>query len=141
MDEGSDVARLTSIEAVLYRYALAYDGDDIDGAVDCFDSDGVMWASSRARPARGHAALKLMLGEARDGRRARGEQPRHLLNNVLVDVAADGRSARVTSYMTLILSRDGSCLVDCTGVYEDRLGLMPDGWKFVERRLRFDGAP
>ena len=42
--------------------------------------------------------------------------------------------------MSLLLRGAAGSSVDCTGVYEDRLTRIPEGWRFAERFLRFDSA-
>jgi hypothetical protein len=128
------------VETLLYRYAHAYDSDDIDGAVACFLPDGLMRVSSRPEPVRGHDELKSFLSAARQARHDAATQPRHLVTNVLVDVAADGASARARAYMSLLLSGFSGLVLDCAGVYEDTLRRTAEGWRFAERFLRFDSA-
>jgi 3-phenylpropionate/cinnamic acid dioxygenase small subunit len=126
------------VEAVLYRYAHAYDAGDIDAAVACFLPDGVMRVSARSEPVSGREQLTVFFAAARQARRAAGTQPRHLISNVLVSFDKDGSTARSWAYMSLLLSGVTGSAVACTGVYEDRLHRTSDGWQFAERFLRFD---
>lgn len=128
------------VEAVLYRYAHAYDAGDIDAAVACFLPDGVMRVSLRSEPVTGHEQLTRFFTAAREARRDAHTQPRHLVSNVLVEIGEDGTTARSRAYMSLLLRGAAGSSVDCTGVYEDRLTRIPEGWRFAERFLRFDSA-
>jgi ketosteroid isomerase-like protein len=128
------------VEALLYRYAHAYDMGDIDAAVACFLPDGVMRVFTRPEPVTGREQLTAFFAAARQARRDAGTQPRHLVSNVLVDLGEDGATVRSRAYMSLLLTGMAGSRVDCTGVYEDRLRRTPEGWRFAERFLRFDSG-
>lgn len=137
----SDMTALREVESTLYRYARAYDEGDVGGAVDTFLAYGVMSVSTMPAPVTGRDALTAFFTSARDARRAAGAQPRHVLSNVEVELDPTGRSAHARAYMSLLLTDAHGTGVACTGVYDDQLVLTPEGWRFSERRLRFDVAP
>lgn len=128
-----------AIEDTIIRYAWAYDENEIDAAVDVFlDGATLEVANSGLAPAVGKEAIRAFLADAREGRAARGEQPRHLVNNVRILEVGAGR-ATVLSYMTLMVTdADGSARVDCAGTYLDSLVAVDEGWKLENRRISFD---
>ncbi|HET6506981.1 MAG TPA: nuclear transport factor 2 family protein [Baekduia sp.] len=131
-----------AIAELLHRYAWTYDAGDVAGAVACFVEEGTLTTVVAGEEAavRGQAELEAFLGAARGARAERGEQPRHLVTNVVVSLEDDGAAPRVEAYMTLILTGADGARVECTGVYEDRVVETPDGWRFRSRHLRFDRA-
>jgi ketosteroid isomerase-like protein len=109
------------IEDVVIRFAWAYDAGDIPAAAAVFAEDATLEVSvPDVPPAHGREAIAAFVGQARAGRATRGEQPRHLVNNVRI-VGHDRGTVDAVSYMTLVLTRaDGTSLVDCAGTYTDR---------------------
>ena len=78
------------------------------------------------------------MGEARAARAARGEQPRHLVNDVRI-VDRNGGAVNAVSYMTLVLTKtDGTSIVDCAGTYTDRFVEVDGRWLIAARRITFD---
>jgi uncharacterized protein (TIGR02246 family) len=133
-----------AVAELLARYAHAYDAGDVAGAAACFTADGTMTTTppgGDAPAARGRDELEAFFGAARAARAARGEQPRHLVSNVVVSVADHGASALVKAYMTLVLSDADGVRIDATGVYEDRVVATADGCRFATRHLTFDRPP
>ncbi len=123
-----------------YRYAWAYDSFDADGFVASFAPDGtlaVVAADGQTRVT-GHAALRDFFAKARGHRKKLGQQPRHMIANVVVD-ATDGKTATAKCYMTLVLTgSDGIAVVDHAGRYLDTLALIEGRWRFTERRILMD---
>lgn len=128
-----------AIEDVIIRYAWAYDEQEVEEAAALFTEDGTLEVSAPGvAPAVGRAAIAAFLGAARAGRAARGEQPRHLVDNVRI-VATDEDGAEVVSYMTLVLTHaDGRATVDCAGTYADRFVREDGRWRIRSRRIGFD---
>jgi len=128
-----------AIEDVIIRYAWAYDEGEVEVAAGLFTADGTLEVSvPGVAPAVGREAISGFLGAAREGRRERGEQPRHLVNNVRIVASAAGE-AQVVSYMTLVVTHaDGRAVVDCAGTYTDRFVLEENVWKLARRRIDFD---
>lgn len=128
-----------AIEDVFIRYASAYDEQEVEAAAALFTEDGTLQVSTAGVPlAAGREAIAAFLGAARAARAARGEQPRHLVDNVRV-VASDGETADVVSTMALVLTHaDGSTTLDCAGTYTDRLVQRDGRWWFASRRIAFD---
>jgi hypothetical protein len=129
----------TEVEDVIVAYAWAYDENQVEDAAALFTDDGRLEVSAPGiAPAVGPAAIAAFLGAARAARAARGEQPRHLVNNVRV-VGSTPDEAHVLSYMTLVLTHpDGSAAIDCAGTYTDRFVRVDGVWKIVSRTITFD---
>ena len=128
-----------AIEDTIIQYAWAYDENRIGAAVDAFvDGATLEVANSDLPPAVGKEAIHAFLAGAREGRAARGEQPRHLVNNVRI-LEADAERATAVSYMTLVVTHaDGVAKVDCAGTYTDELVAVDGAWKLATRRISFD---
>lgn len=128
-----------TIEDVVIRFAWAYDEGDIAAAADVFAEDATLEVSvPGVASARGRAAIAAFVGEARAARAARGEQPRHLVNNVRI-VDRVGDVVHAVSYMTLVLTKaDGTAIVECAGTYTDRFVDVDGHWLISARRIAFD---
>jgi 3-phenylpropionate/cinnamic acid dioxygenase small subunit len=128
-----------AIEDLIVRYAWAYDELEFESLGELFVEDATFEMSAPGvAPARGREAIVSFLHAARAGRAARGEQPRHLVNNLRVVEVSEG-VAHVVSYMTLVVTTpDGRAVVDCAGTYHDRLVEVDGAWMFAARQLTFD---
>lgn len=127
------------IEKLIIAYAWAFDEQDFDGVAALFVEDATFELSTPGvPPAVGLAAIVSLLAQARGARAARGEHPRHLVNNVRVIEASDD-AAHVVSYMTLMVTdADGVTAVALGGTYDDRLVAVEGRWMFASRRITFD---
>lgn len=128
-----------TIENVVIRFAWAYDAGDIEAAAAVFAEDATLEVSvPGVPPAHGREAIAAFLGKARAARTARGEQPRHLVNNLRI-VAGDAGTVHAVSYMTLVLTRaDGTSVVDCAGTYTDTYTEVDGRWLIATRLITFD---
>jgi uncharacterized protein (TIGR02246 family) len=128
-----------TIEDVVIRFAWAYDEGDIPAAAEVFAEDATLEVSAPGvPPARGRKAIAAFVGEARAARAARGEQPRHLVNNVRI-IERGGGAVHAVSYMTLVVTKaDGTAIVDCAGTYTDRFVELDGRWLLAARRIAFD---
>ena len=128
-----------TIEDVVISFAWAYDRGDIEAAAAVFAEDATLEVSvPGVAPAHGREAIAAFVGDARAARAARGEQPRHLVNNVRI-VADDGDTVHAVSYMTLVLTRaDGTSVVDCAGTYTDSYTQVDGRWLIATRLITFD---
>ena len=127
------------IEDVLVRYAWAFDEDDFDTMRTLFTEHGTFEVSEATVDViRGPEAIIAFQKTAREARAGRGEQPRHLVNNVrIVEVEADAVTA--VSYMTLVITlADGTSKVALAGTYNDRLVREGGAWRIATRQLTFD---
>ena len=142
------------IEQTIFRYALAYDKNDMDMLVSCFAEDGVLITPAGAaqhhelrkddvafmggtEPVRGLTAIRAFQAKARNRRSELGHQPRHAITNVRIEHTASGVS--VTSYLTLFITQsDGKSFLDHTGLYLDQMVEVHGQWKIKERRISID---
>jgi 3-phenylpropionate/cinnamic acid dioxygenase small subunit len=127
------------IENVIIRYAWAYDEDRFDEMAALFTPDATFDVSEPSiSTIHGVDAIVAFQRTAREGRAARGERPRHLVNNVWI-IESDDTAATAISYMTLAVTyADGSAGIALTGTYDDRFLRTATGWKIAARRLEFD---
>jgi ketosteroid isomerase-like protein len=122
------------------EYVWANDRGDVDAILDCFVPDGVFWTNSGADAVVGRPALREFFARAQAYRAGLGQQPRHLVGNLLVE-RADGRVV-ARAYMTLVVTEaDGTAGIACTGWYRDSIVRSDGRWRFAERRLTFDSVP
>ena len=78
------------------------------------------------------------MDEKREIFRRAGEQPRHMLANVVVEQHSDD-DASSRCYMTMMVtSSDGGVYAHHAGRYLDRLVRVGDRWLFSERLIRVD---
>ena len=127
------------ITALVYRYAELLDGGDIDGVVALFDratwrsgaTGAVLRTPTEVRAVYDHIALY-------DGI----PRTRHLMTNVVIDVAEGADEAAGHSSFTVIqtVERGGPIEVVVTGRYDDVYRRGPDGWHFADRLFRSDLA-
>ncbi len=128
------------VEETIYRFAWAYDQFDEDEYVGTFLPDGVMVVESMRGELRleGQDEIRKFFPQARGYRASSGQQPRHLINNVMVTRISD-TEVESRCYMTFIRTHsDGSAAVDHAGRYLDRLTRAGDRWLFSQRRILMD---
>jgi hypothetical protein len=128
------------VEETIYRFAWAYDQFDADEYVGTFLPDGVMVVESMRGELRleGQDAIRTFFPKARGYRADSGQQPRHLINNIMVTRISDSE-VESRCYMTFIRTHsDGSAAVDHAGRYLDKLTRIDGQWLFSERRILMD---
>lgn len=128
----------SDIEDTIYQYAWGYDDDDLDLLAAAFAVDGVLDHAIDGSTVRGRAEIRAWMDTKREIFRRAGEQPRHMLANVVVEqISAGEASARC--YMTMMVTRsDGTVYAHHAGRYLDRLVRVEDRWLFAERLIRVD---
>ncbi len=123
------------IEDTLFRYALAFDEDDMDAFGECFTNDGVIKASGFQIS--GRDQIRTAFAERRQAYAERGEQPRHFGSNVLVRQHSP-TSATVTSYLLVTVASAGTT-IRTTGRYTDEMVLDDARWRIRHRTVDADG--
>ena len=73
----------------------------------------------------------------RQRRTEAGQQPRHVITNVLIEHESES-SARVRSYYTLAVSDSDGCTVSTAGWYLDDFTLDGDVWRIARREMHSD---
>jgi len=120
-----------AITALIHGYAERLDDGDLDGVAALF-ADATWRTPARAEPLRGAAAVR----RAYDGVILYEGRPctKHVLTNVTVEVAPDGKSARARSYFTVLQARPDLPLqpIIC-GRYHDAFARNATGWHFSDR--------
>jgi uncharacterized protein (TIGR02246 family) len=123
------------IEELLYRYASGFDDDDLDLLAGCFTEDAHVEAG--VGTVSGRAAIRDAYQARRDDRTAAGEQTRHVVTNVVIELVDDDH-ARSRSYYTLIVTGAAGSKVGSAGTYTDELVRTGGRWLIAERRSRGD---
>jgi len=129
------IAAEWACERLIRRFALLNDAGEYEELVALFAEDGSFARPTDPdNPVVGRQAIL-------DFFRTRPKRTtRHLMSNVVVDVAEDGATARSVSYVTLYSGPAGGALpvpadpVQLVGAYHDKLVLTDAGWRFAERR-------
>jgi len=127
------VGDLEQIEAVVYGYAERIDAGDFDGVVAMFGH--ATWRSSATGETyTDPAAVRAVydrIARYPDGT----PRTKHLITNLVVDIADDRRSATGRCSFTVLQTVEpGEPLsVVVAGRYEDRYERGPDGWRFADR--------
>jgi uncharacterized protein (TIGR02246 family) len=126
------------IEALLHEYAARIDAGDFAGVADLF-ADGAIALPDGTVVARGRDAVR-RLYEDTTKRHADGTpRTKHVVTNVVVEVAGDGASATARSYFTVLQATDLVPLQPIVaGRYHDRFAADGDGWRFTERVMHVD---
>jgi hypothetical protein len=128
----------SSIEDTIYQYAWGYDDDELDLLAASFAPDGTLNHAIDGSFVAGREQIRAWMDEKREVFRRAGEQPRHMLANVVVTSQSDDEVA-ARSYMTMVVTRsDGTVYVHHAGRYLDRLVRIEDRWLFAERLIRVD---
>jgi hypothetical protein len=112
-----------AISALLARYCLTLDTDDVDGWVALFTPDARYEVYGRSFD--GHEGLRRMLGGAPRGL--------HLGGPPVIEMTAPDR-ARTTRNLLFVDRRTGSAR---SAVYTDELHRTAEGWRIAHCRCRF----
>ena len=126
------------VEELLYAYAARIDAGDFAGVAELF-REGAITLPDGTEVARGYDAV-LALYEGTTRRHDDGTpRTKHVVTNVVVEVADDGGSATARSYFTVLQATDELSLqVVVAGRYTDRFSPTDDGWAFAERTMHVD---
>jgi 3-phenylpropionate/cinnamic acid dioxygenase small subunit len=125
------------IAELLARYAWAYDEENLGGLAACFTEDAEFDYGTEMLTGR-DAILERLTGN-RAAARERGDQPRHVMTNILVEPGSDG-AVRVRSYLTFTVTSATGAGVLLTATYEDEVVQDGGEWRFRRRKVRRDGA-
>jgi len=124
------VAAREAIRDLLTRYTYPGDRGQVVTLAACFAEDGTLEFPGAVATGPEAIMAALTSGERNPERTF----VRHHITNPQIDVAADGQTATVRSYFHVI-SNHGP---DHAGVYNDRVRLTADGWRFAYRQVRVD---
>ena len=125
------------IAELLARYAWAYDGDNPDALASCFTEDAEFDYGTEMLTGRDEILERLTGNRA--AARERGDQPRHVMTNIVVEPRSDG-TAQVRSYLTFTVTAATGAAVLLTATYEDEVVHDGDDWRFRRRTVRRDEA-
>jgi hypothetical protein len=131
MAERDDILRL------LHAYSDTIDRGDFVATGELFAPVGVYGIAGRSRAAVGPVAVATALGDVRlyDG----VPRTRHIVSNVDIELADDGRSAAVQSYVHVLHQPPGGPIITiAAGTYLDRVHLVDGRWRFAERRMHIE---
>ncbi len=143
MTPRTDLDALAAREAVrdlVARYTWAGDGGRSAELARLFRADGVLDVGDHGGRWEGRVEIEAQLDAVATRVAAAGSAPgpvRHHVSSLVIDMASP-TEATASSYF-LVLTAIG---VDHWGRYRDQMTVDPiDGaWRFVERRVRVDGA-
>ena len=121
----------SAIAAIIHAYAERLDDGDLDGVAALFENadwitDGRVRGHGVAHARRQYDRVIL----SGDGT----PRTRHVITNLVVDVAGDGSSAAARSYF-VVLQQTGPILA---GRYHDRFERDSDGWHLSAREFHAD---
>lgn len=129
----------TEIHDLVAELARLCDEGSPDEVVAVFTADAA-WEMGGAT-IRGTDGLREMFQGMRDRRSSGpGTGVRHIVTNVVVELAGDGVSARGRAYWLLVAAdADGVPTIRRAGDYADEFRREPDGWRFSRRTVRVLG--
>lgn len=131
------MADYNSVEALVYRYAYAYDTRDLDGMGACYTPDAEFDWSIVEGPSGGpFVGRDAIVASNQASLAVQDDRRRHLMSNVVVTESGD--TATATSYLALAVIAGGQLTIVATGRYSDRLVRSGKGWLFTSRSLVMD---
>ena len=133
------VAARELIERLLYEYSASVDGGDFATTADLFGETGLYGMVGAGAACGSQQVLQVLAGNVRlyDGR----PRTRHIVTNIVVDLAPDELSATVRSYIHMIHQPpDGLLAPLVAGTYHDRVHYVNGRWLFAERRMHIELA-
>jgi hypothetical protein len=125
-----------AINNLVFSYAELLDGGDFDSAVGLFAHATVSVAGSDFQ-VRGPAVRSLLtdLVQLHDGI----PSTKHIVTNVIVEIAPDGFSASARSYYVALQARPDLPLQPIlAGRWHDKLEKLDGRWRFVDRVIYSD---
>jgi hypothetical protein len=126
------------IADTIHQYQWGYDDDDIPSLAAAFAEGAVLNHALDGSTLHGPAEIEAWMDEKRQVFRDAGEQPRHMIANIVVTEASETQAA-ARCYMTMVVTRsDGSVYVHHAGRYFDRFVRVEGRWLFSERLIRVD---
>lgn len=126
-----------AILRLLHAYSDTIDRGDFTATGELFAPEGVYGIAGRSRASVGPAEVTAALGNVLlyDG----VPRTRHIVSNVDIDLADDGLSAAVQSYVHVLHQPPGGPIITiAAGTYRDRLHLVDGRWRFAERRMHIE---
>ena len=128
-----------AMERVLFEYCDGIDRGDFARTAALFGTDGIYGLVDARSVARGsEQVLAQFLGSVRtyDG----VPRTRHVVTNVVIDVADDQVSGTARSYVQVLHQPPGGGPIGpiVVGSYYDRLHIVDDAWQFAERRMHLE---
>jgi len=126
------------IQHVLASWALGYDERDVPRMIACFAPEATMVLNIGGTETLGpYVGRDAVIKHMTDHHEIQDDQRRHLVTNAVIeDVTAD--EAKVTSYLTLIVTDGDGVRLQATGVYRDRFVHNESGWQIAYRHLDLD---
>ena len=118
----------------IYRYAHAFDENDMDAFADCFTESGV--TKRAGGDVVGREQIRRAFGERRNAYDERGEQPRHIVTNIVIDQCSE-TEATVYSYLMLVVTAS-TTEIRVSGRYTDDMVLDGHRWRFRSRETAVD---
>jgi hypothetical protein len=126
------------IADTIYQYAWGYDDDDMELLAGAFAEGATLNHALDGSSLNGPEEIRDWMDEKREVFRSHGEQPRHMIANIVVEQDSD-TTASSRCYMTMMVTRsDGSVYAHHAGRYLDRYVRVGDRWLFSERLIRVD---
>jgi len=125
-----------AIHDLFVRYATALDDGDVETVVACFTADAALTSPAIGTISGTAAIREFAAGFAT--RRAGGTQFRHLITNLAADIEPDGKRARATAYLLVLISKEGRHRTLPPGRYDCELVNTADGWRFRRRAVSHD---
>jgi uncharacterized protein (TIGR02246 family) len=130
----------SEIEDAFYRYALAYDEDDLDGMARCFAPDATLSTTMNDDRAEGREQIRALFEGRRAGRRNRAEQCRHIVGNVMIlEETADEALALVYNTLLTTTGTQTQAAV-MAGWYRSRMVRSEGTWLIREHLIHVDAG-
>jgi uncharacterized protein (TIGR02246 family) len=125
-----------AINDLFVRYTTALDAGDVETVVDCFTSDAAL-ESPVIGVIAGREAIRAFASRFA-AQRAGGTQFRHMVTNIAAEISTGGDRARASSYLLVLITRDGKSRQLPPGRYECELVRQGGKWRFSRRVVFHD---
>jgi 3-phenylpropionate/cinnamic acid dioxygenase small subunit len=134
IERGTEVNVRDEIENTLYRYAWAYDMDQLDEMGKCFTADAhVEFADVGLKV--GRSAVVEEMRRRRDLYRPDSAVPWHVISNIFIENQTETEATVKAFFTFFVKGSDGTAKFRSIGYYDDSFGPEDGTWRVRRRRI------
>jgi 3-phenylpropionate/cinnamic acid dioxygenase small subunit len=130
----TEVNARDEIENTLYRYAWAYDMDQLDEMGKCFTADAQVEFADVGLKA-GRSAIVEEMRRRRDLYRPENAVPWHVISNVFIESQTEAEATVKAFFTFFVRGTDGVEKFRSIGYYDDTFGPEDGAWRIRHRRV------
>jgi ketosteroid isomerase-like protein len=122
------------VENLFFRYARAFDEDDLDTLATCFTEDAELFSFEWIH---GRDAIRAALAARREMRAQQRQLPRHIHTNIAIEPRGEDE-LHVHSLFSLAITSAAGVVIEVTGTYDDTVVRRDGRWLIARRRITRD---